>query len=431
MKFKYLLFLFFSLAFSACETISLSLATPDLQTTLQPTGTVPLATSDNQISASTPTQTGPIQLRIWVPPQFDPGGNSSAAEMFQSRLDEFSDQHDGVQLEVRIKSETGTAGLLGSLSATSAAAPLALPDLIALPSQDLEAAALKGLLNPVDQLDEIMVDPDWYDYARLSVKIQDRVYGLPFAGDALALVYRAEKQPTPPSDWSSILNTTLPLVFPASDPQALFTLSQYLAKGGSVRDDEGRPVLDTESLTDVLIFFQEAGKSGIMPSWLTQFEQDQQIWQTYNEAGADVIITWSSNFLQDKPRGTTIAALPTNDGQPYTLSRGWVWAIPAHQPEHQELSLELAKLLTESNYLGKWTESAGMLPPRASAFEEWSESEFEPVVEIILRSAQMLPSPDVLTSLGQVLSTATEQILLGESNPDSAARQAVESLTGP
>jgi ABC-type glycerol-3-phosphate transport system substrate-binding protein len=334
-------------------------------------------------------------------------------------------------LVVRIKSDNGPAGLLESLTTTSAAAPLALPDLIALPNADLETAALKGLLHPLDQLDEAMIDPDWFDYARSLAQIQDRIYGLPFAGDALALVYRTEATPAPPADWTAILNNTAPLVFPAADPQSLFTLSQYQAKGGTVRDEEGRPHLDEEILEEVLIFYQEAKQTGVIPLWLTQYEDDNQVWEMYNENEAGLIITWADRFLESKLEDSAFTTLPTHDGIPYTLSSGWVWAIPAHQPEHQELSLDLAEFLTESDYLGEWTEAAGVLPTRASSLKVWSDPDIKPVVERIVLSANILPSTDVLTSIGQVLKDATMQILNGESDPETATQQAVESLTEP
>ncbi len=431
MRIWHILIFFSAFILGACESLPPLPGIPGSEATAQPTGTVPLDPGTDKTPQSTPTQPGPIPLRIWIPPEMDPEADTNAALLFRSRLVEFVDLHEGVQLEVRIKSVSGPAGLLESLSTTSAAAPLALPDLIALPNADLETAALKGLLHPLDQLDEAIIDPDWYNYARSLAQIQDRTYGLPFAGDALALVYRPEAVPAPPADWSAILNNTLPLVFPAADPQALFTLSQYQAKGGTVRDEEGRPHLDEEILEEVLIFYQEAKQIGVFPLWLTQHEDDNQIWEMYNEKEADLIITWTNRFLDDKPRDSAFTTIPTHDGIPYTLSSGWVWAIPAHQPEHQELSLDLAEFLTDSDYLGEWTEAAGVLPTRESSLEVWSNIEVKPMLEKIILSAQILPSTDVLTSVGQVLKEATEQILNEESDPETAAQQAVEGLTGP
>jgi ABC-type glycerol-3-phosphate transport system substrate-binding protein len=361
----------------------------------------------------------------------DPVSGSTAGKIFKDRLEEFQLNHRNLELELRIKEASGAGGLLDSLSVTSAAAPLALPDLIALPNSDLETAALKGLLHPIDELDEEALEADWYEYAQMLATIQARTYGLPFAGESYALVYNSEEIPSPPGDWSATLNTSVPLAFPAADPQAIFTLSQYLAKGGVIRDDEGRPYLDTEIFTDVLIYFQEAELTGVMPSWLTQYESDQQIWEAHQNNQANMVVTSTSNYLDDIPETSSISVMPTPDGSPFALATGWIWAIPTHQPEHQEISLELAKFLTESEYLADWSEAAGYLPTRPSALERWSQANLRSVLNTISLSAQIMPSFDVLTSVGPVMKEATEQVLNRQFDPDFAAQAAFEALTGP
>ncbi|RPH57050.1 MAG: hypothetical protein EHM81_12165, partial [Chloroflexi bacterium] len=94
----------------------------------------------------------------------------------------------GLQIEVRVKAESGPGNLLNSLSATRAAAPSILPDLVALSRADLEAATANGLLHSLDGLTTLPDDPDWYPYARQMAHIQNTTFGLPFAGDALVLV---------------------------------------------------------------------------------------------------------------------------------------------------------------------------------------------------------------------------------------------------
>jgi ABC-type glycerol-3-phosphate transport system substrate-binding protein len=123
--------------------------------------------------------------------------------------------------------------------------------------------------------------------------------------------------------------------------------------------------------------------------------------------------------------------MPTPDGTPFALASGWIWAIPTHQPEHQELSLELAKFLTESEYLGDWSKEAGYLPTRPSALQRWSQANLRSVLNTISLSAQAMPSIDVLTSVGPLMKEATEQVLNRQSDPDSAAQKAIEALTGP
>ncbi len=388
-------------------------------------------TETNGQVQNTPSSTGALKIKIWVPPDMDPDSGTGAGKIFKDRLEEFKLSHRNVELELRIKEASGTGGLLDSLSVTSAAAPLAIPDLIALTNPDLETAALKGLLHPIDELDDEALEEDWYEYAQMLSTIQDRTYGIPFAGESYALVYNSEEIPSPPRDWSATLNTTVPLVFPAADPRAIFTLSQYMAKGGSVRDDEGRPYLDAEIFTDILIYFQEAEQTGVMPSWLTQYESDQQVWEAYESNQANMVVTSTSNYLVGDPEASSISTMPTPDGTPFVLATGWIWAIPTHQPEHQEISLELAKFLAETEFLGDWSEAAGYLPTRPSALQRWSPANLRSVLNTMSLSAQIMPSIDVLTSLGPVMKEATEQVLNRQTDPDTAAQKAFEALTGP
>jgi maltose-binding protein MalE len=164
----------------------------------------------------------------------------------------------GIEVEVRVKALSGTGGLLDSLVTTSAAAPQAMPDVVALSRVDLEAAALKGLLHTYSGPTDIQDGPDWYDYARQLAQIQNSVYGLPFAGDVGLLVYRPESIPVPPTDWSALLQNQAPFIFAAGDSDSIFTLTLYQARTGAIQDSQGQPYLEAAQLEEVLNFYAEA-----------------------------------------------------------------------------------------------------------------------------------------------------------------------------
>jgi ABC-type glycerol-3-phosphate transport system substrate-binding protein len=336
-----------------------------------------------------------------------------------------------VRIEVRVKAVEGAGGLLDSLTTTSAAAPLALPNLIALPRHLLEPAAIKGLLQSYDDLSQTLDDPDWYEYARQLAQIQNSVYGIPFAGDAMLMVYRPEIIPTPPDDWTTVLDSGSPLIFPAADPEALFTIAQYQANGGEVRDDQGRPTLDADSLSDVLSFYSEAVQIEKIPLWVTQYQSDEQIWEAYLENRADIVISWATRYLAEDLEDSAVASIPTPDGKAYTLADGWVWALVTPPTGNQELSVELAEYLTEDSFLAAWSEAAGYLPTRPSALETWSNSFMVEIIDQIELSSHLYPSADVLTSLGLPLQQATTQVLKQQSDPLAAAQEAATSLIEP
>src|SRR5450756_1794730 len=90
----------------------------------------PTVTPSQATPAITPTfpagTTPPPTLKIWLPPQFNPDGDSQASALLKARLQAFAALHPGLKIEVRIKASIGNGGLLDTLAATSAAAPAAV-----------------------------------------------------------------------------------------------------------------------------------------------------------------------------------------------------------------------------------------------------------------------------------------------------------------
>lgn len=371
-----------------------------------------------------------MNLRIWLPPQFDPASGSPAAELLRARLAEFTKRR-GLPIEVRVKALSGAGGMLESLSTANAAAPLALPDLVLLPRPLLEAAALKGLLYSVDGLIQPLNSADWYEYAIELAHLQNSTYGLPFAGDALILIYRPAEIATPPRDWATLLSLTEPLIFPAGDEQALFTLAQYLASDAPIQDDEGRPMLEIEALRRVLTFFQEAERANVLPFWLTQYTTYEQAWQAYRDGSADMLIGWTSQYLGELPVDSSAMAIPTPDGRAFTLVNGWVWALSNLPAKSHAASVELAEYLTEGEFLARWTAAAGYLPPRQSALEGWSDATLKLLAARTVHSAQVIPRNDLLSVLSPALQQATIEVLKEQGDPLSAAQQALQRLTAP
>ena len=270
-----------------------------------PTDTPPLTPSPAVVASPTPTSEPgtpipeQVTLNIWLPPQFDPAGESTAGNVLQGRLEAFEQANPGVRVEVRIKAAHGPGGLLASLSAASVAAPVALPDVIALPRVDLESAAVKGLLVPLTELSSAVNDPDWFEYAISLGMLQEDHFGLPFAGDTLVMIYRPSQIGEPPPDFTGALLLEEALTFPAASPEALFTLALYQAAGGQTQDEDGRPILEVSALSSVLTFFQEAEIAGLTPFWLTQYDSFSAALEPFQENRAQMAVSWVSTFLSD------------------------------------------------------------------------------------------------------------------------------------
>ena len=378
-----------------------------------------------------PTPVSEQKLIIWLPSQFDPAGDNIAAGALRQRLAAFESENPGVKIEVRVKAASGPGGLLEALSTASAAAPDAVPALIAVSRTDLESAALKGLVFSLDGLTQIMEDTDWYTYARQLSQIQGSTFGLPFAGDALVLVYRPARLGPPPASWDALMRLGQPVVFPVTDPQGLFSLTLYRMLDGSVQDDQRRPVLQPDVLSKALKLYAEGAQQGVFPYWLAQIQTERQAWQAYHDGRAQWLVTWGSTYLTELPADSVPMALPALGEKPLTLATGWVWALSDPLPERRALAARLAEYLVQPDFLAGWSASVRLLPPRPSSLSTWKDASLRGIFHQVALSAELRPANDLMSALGPALENATSGVIKREIDPGPAAQNAAERLQNP
>jgi multiple sugar transport system substrate-binding protein len=405
---------------------------PTTRTTLEANETALPTTAGVTPVATLPM--GGLLIRIWLPPEFDPEGNSTASGLLKARLEEYAAENPEVRLEVRVKALDGPGGLLDSLVAANAAALLVLPDLVLLPRPLLESAALKGLLYPYDGLTNIMDDQSWFEYARQLSHLKASTYGIPFAGDTMVLAHHPLLLETVPHNLDAALSFGEVLLYPATDPQALFSLCMYQAEGGSMQDAQGRPSLDEAPLTKILEYDQRASVAGVMPYSLTQYSNDAQVWEAFLGNPYPMAVTWASALLRHKQTAQddlAMAPLPTPDGVPFTLATGWSWVLAGQDPARRTLSVKLVEYLVEKDFLAEWAYAAGYLPPRADALQSWQEAEERQVIEQISYSAWLMPSADLVATLGPALEQAVVSVLKAQSDPQAAAQAVIDQINQP
>ncbi len=410
---------------------------PDIQGLLSPNS--PTEIPSVSLSSPTPnpsaTPNDPVlgskTLILWAPPQFDPLDGSTASNLFLSRLDEFSSRRPQIDIQVRVKELSGEYGLLESLRTTRIAAPIIMPDLIALPRPLMEQAFLEGLVLPLDEITEVMDENDWFGYALDLAQVENQIAGIPFAGDVMVLAYKNDTEDPPPPDWDSVLTIQKALAFPASDPQALVTLALYQSLVGELVDPSGELIIGEESLLEVLTYYQQAQAANVMPYWLTQFETDQQAWQSYQDRQSTLAVTWSSTLLGSDSPNTALAALPTKDSKPFTYADGWVWCVIPSDTETEQVAVELAEFIIDETYLSTWSLESGYLPTRPSGMDSWSEVSFYSTLQQLLPSAVLIPDSLLLAELGPEVRDAVVAVLKDQVEPASALADLVEAIQGP
>lgn len=364
--------------------------------------------------SSAPTDTPPAnnKLIVWLPPQFDPQSDTAAGHLLQAQLDSFQKDHPEWSVEVRLKAVSGRGGLLDALSTTSMAAPDALPTLIVLQDQDMQAAVLKGLLSPLNdpQLDQTA--QDLLPYATQLGQLQGITYGYPLAGDALTLVYHPAQTPYPPSTWQELSTQRMPIFFPAADPQALTLLALYQTAGGNLLDPQNTPIhFEPSALEKTFAILNNGISSGAFPIWLSQFTGFDAAWNSYKQQPSGYAIAWASQYLQDKPGNSAMTALPQINAKRVTLAQGWVWCIPEMGTQSQEAAILLGGYLTDTDFVNQYDQLTGYLPVYSSGLDSIQDLNTNQTVKTITSTAQILPTGSTIDAIGPIFSDAAVQMI--------------------
>jgi ABC-type glycerol-3-phosphate transport system substrate-binding protein len=397
------------LALSACAPPGDSQATPT--PTSSPSEGLPTQTGDQQAADS-----GAMLLTIWVPPGFDPGGGGLAAGMLHTRIGEFDSQHPELRVEVRVKAESGSGGLIESLLSAQEAAPLALPDLTLLPSPLLPVAAQGQLIRDYESISIAIEPDDWYPVAYDLIEWQGTAYGIPFVADAFVLAFRPTAVNTVPATWDTVLANERVLGFAAADPEALFTILQALA----LEDGVTQLPIENETLETVFDFYAAGNQNGTFPFWLTQYQNHEQSWQALSEGLVPMVASWSSKVITSQGDAISGSPLPTQSGEPFTMVKGWVWTISSPDEQRAGLAGELAEFLTAPEFMAQWSAAAGLLPLRQSSLSAWSPDERQALASVVIINAAAMPDQNTLDLWGDALSQAVVGLLKDELNVTEA-----------
>lgn len=411
------------LALSACSAAPSP--TPATTATPAPASSSPAGTAQPSATASS----NAVTLTVWLPPRFDPHAGTLAASMLQDRLDEFSSQNPQIRLDVRVKAQEGPGRLLDALLAAKAAAPLAQPDVVLLAHNQLGEAVANQALLPLTALTASLESDDWYGFARQMGQLGGQTYALPFAADALVMVYRPAALEQLPKSWDDLLGATYTLGFSAADPQASFAWQQLLALPGVEAEAlAGLPAEDAQAVVD---FFASGSEQGLFPFWLTQYETAEHGWSAFVEGRVPALATWSSLAFDSRNVDVQAAPLPTADGQDFAVVRGWVWAISTAQTERLDAATKLIDFLTQAEFMAQWSAAAGLLPPRQSSLAAWSPDARQVLASQIVPNAAALLQQQANERLTLALNQAVVGLLKQELSAADAEQLLLEALSQP
>lgn len=434
MQHKHLIFvLWFLLLLSACDLMSNNQTVPEPTATPTPTPVVtPILQSTPAIAVPiTATETTP-SLTIWIPPGTVLGSEAGAA-LFSDQLLMFNANHPDLETHVEQKTVAGQGGILSYLRTGSTVAPSILPDLIALPTNQLATAVTEGLVYPLNDLIEPALFDDLYPAAKTMAQVGEQYYGYPFAITNLThLAYQTSViTTTPPLRWNDLAaNTDTPFIFPAAGPAAArLTLQFYLAGGGALTNEAGQPALDESLVLQALQPFQDGRSSSFILLQSSNTTTLEESWAIFQAGTAVYTLTDAHQFLLNRTPEVQpgFAVIPGLSIPLIPIVDGWAWAITTADPTQRALAAELLLTLIEAPNLAQWSRQSSYLPARREALNDWPADAYVNFIKLELERAQANPAGSS-EAIMNVLGDAVFDVVSFAKTAPEAAAEAVSAL---
>jgi ABC-type glycerol-3-phosphate transport system substrate-binding protein len=376
-----------------------------------------------------------VQLTLWTIEAVSPQAQGDAGMVFDRGLVAFESAYPDVQVSVVLKNESGKGSVSDYLRTASQAAPGVLPDVIVLDVADLGPTTRNGLLVPLDGLLSPSLVDDLLPGAQAAGTVDGQLTGIPFEMDVEHLIYNTNKLTSTPMFWTDVISANTTYVFPAKGTNGLVNdafLIQYLALGGRLQDDEGRPFLDEQALQATLEYYHQGVSEGVIPPEVLAIGSPDDIWPDYVAAEVGMAHASGHRFLRDKEvlGSTDYTSIPTHDGTALTIGRGRALAIVTHEPDRQAMALRLIEWLMAPDNIVAWSQATSFLPTRYAAFDMIGDSDpYWSFLQHQLEIARPSPAFPEYDQIGRVLQQAVIEVLSEEATPEEAAAAAVDAIT--
>lgn len=380
--------------------------------------------SQTPIPSATPAAVDPTpasqvkKLVVWLPDSLLATNRDVIIKRIKQQSDKFTASHPEIDVEIRLKKVDSTINLVDTLQSTSLAAPGSLPDLVLLTNEEMEVAALKGLLYPLDEISDLLDSKDWAPAVRDLSAIEDSTFGLPVIGDATVLVSKIGS----PID-ISIYKIDHPILTFLNDPKGLLMIGLYYSAGGELSGGPAHLNLDQQALQASFEVINSSFATKAFSSSTMQYGNSSAALKEYTTGKGDQWIGWYSE-LPASVYSDTIAPVPGLDDASASLARGWFWTLAGTDQTRRRTAAELAETFSEAEFLSDLAVATHLMPVRESKLMDYDlelASRYH-----ILQGSHPIPDGVLLVTIGPTLNDAVIEISNGKVTPaDLAAKIAI------
>jgi ABC-type glycerol-3-phosphate transport system substrate-binding protein len=362
---------------------------------------------------------------VWLPAFTGIATEGSAGTILTNAFHQFEQRNPTIRLDIQIKADVGTASLFNFLRSAQQVAPTILPDLVLINTQQLWQIVDLGMV--VALTEEELPNAEFFPVTRTAVQYHNATVGIPYTVDVTHLAYDIDTVKTPPRTWTELADNNQTMLFPAAEIGTTNeTLLQYVGAGGELLEDGG--ISDPAVLEAYFTFVTQAHKLGIIPPSVLDMPGFNSVWRAFAEDRSELAIVQVTQFYPNaagiKPPGYTF--VPTQKGDPITISDTWAFAILTEDAQRRALALSLINELLMPEVQGPWSQFVARLPSQPASLALWTQSNnYRDFVQTLLDDAISPPNGPAFADFSRRLHAAQAGILRDELTVEGAIESMV------
>jgi ABC-type glycerol-3-phosphate transport system substrate-binding protein len=273
-----------------------------------------------------------------------------------------------------------------------------------------------------------VLNADWFPAAANLARVENDLYGLPAAMDAVVMVKQAGSVDAGyvPMDYAVGLADSF--VFPAGSSNTLIPMILYQSGGGSFFDESGEITIDEDILLETFSKIDSFRRNRLFPDDLINLNSEGDAWASFVSGEYESIFTWASRPLAER-NSYSLMHFPGLGEEPFTYARGWVWCLVEQNDLNKEVGLALLDHMTGEDFLRNWSQESNYLPVRSSSLVGLDEQTNAKLSEI-LNSAVEIPPEQTVKEVKDDIINGMQDVFVGTKSPQAAVEEISQNLIG-